>query len=80
VCVHVCVYVCVCMFVCVSVCCLLCNGAMCQECAMGWLRLVGSLKLYVSFATDPYKRDDIMLCQVCALAMGWLRLVESIKL
>jgi len=25
--------------------------------AMGWLRLVGSLKLYVSFAKEPYKRD-----------------------
>jgi len=24
---------------------------------MGWLRLVGSLKLYVSFAKEPYKRD-----------------------
>ena len=27
---------------------------------MGWLRLVGSLKLYVSFAKEPYKRDDIL--------------------
>jgi len=25
--------------------------------AMGWLRLVGSLKLQVSFAKEPYKRD-----------------------
>ena len=25
-----------------------------------WLRLVGSLKLQVSFATEPYKRDDIL--------------------
>jgi len=25
---------------------------------MGWLRLVGSLKLKVSFAKEPYKRDD----------------------
>ena len=24
---------------------------------MGWLRLVGSLKLLVSFAKEPYKRD-----------------------
>jgi len=24
---------------------------------MGWLRLVGSLKLYVSFANELYKRD-----------------------
>ena len=27
---------------------------------MGWLRLVGSLRLYVSFAKEPYKRDDIL--------------------
>jgi len=27
---------------------------------MRWLRLVGSLKLYVSFAKEPYKRDDIL--------------------
>ena len=25
--------------------------------AMGWLQLVGSLKLSVSFAKEPYKRD-----------------------
>jgi len=24
---------------------------------MGWLRLVGSVKLYLSFAKEPYKRD-----------------------
>ena len=28
--------------------------------ASGWLRLVGSLKLQVSFAKEPYKRDDIL--------------------
>jgi len=27
---------------------------------MGWLRLVGSLKLQVSFAKEPYKRDHIL--------------------
>jgi len=27
---------------------------------MGWLRLVGSLKIQVSFAKEPYKRDDIL--------------------
>jgi len=27
---------------------------------MGWLRLVGSLKLYVFFAKEPYKREDIL--------------------
>jgi len=29
-------------------------------CSMGWLRLLGSLKLWVSFAEEPYKRDDIL--------------------
>jgi len=29
------------------------------ENAMGWLRFVGALKLQVSFAKEPYKRDDI---------------------
>jgi len=27
---------------------------------MGWLRLVGSIKLLVSFAKEPYKRNDIL--------------------
>ena len=27
---------------------------------MGWLRLVGSFKLCVSFAKEPYNRDDIL--------------------
>jgi len=27
---------------------------------MGWLRLVGSSRLQVSFAIEPYKRDDIL--------------------
>ena len=27
---------------------------------MGWLQLVGSTKLKVSFAKEPYKRDDIL--------------------
>ena len=30
------------------------------ECAMGWLRLVRSIKLQVSFAKEPYKRDYIL--------------------
>jgi len=27
---------------------------------MGWLWLVGSLKLWVSFAKEPYKKEDIL--------------------
>jgi len=27
---------------------------------MGWFWLVGSIKLWVSFAKEPYKRDDIL--------------------
>jgi len=33
--------------------CALTNG-------MGWLMLVGSIKLYVSFAKEPYRRDYIL--------------------
>jgi len=33
---------------------------MCVDQTMGWLRLVGSIKLYVSFAKEPYKRDYIL--------------------
>jgi len=42
------VYVCawMCVFVCVRVCVCIVSGFLC----MGWLRLVGSLKLYVSFS------------------------------
>jgi len=29
-------------------------------CIMAWLRLVGSLKLHVSFAKEPYKRNYIL--------------------
>ena len=28
--------------------------------SIGWLRLVGSIKLSVSFAKEPYKRDYIL--------------------
>ena len=31
-----------------------------ENMTMGWLRLVDSLKLSVSFANEPYKRDDIL--------------------
>ena len=31
-----------------------------QAADMGWLRLVGPFKLYVSFAKEPYKRDCIL--------------------
>jgi len=60
---------------------------------MGWLRLVGSLKLQVSFAKEPYKRDDILqkrpiiLCMhmlmhthTCIPYVGWLQSAGSFKL
>jgi len=31
-----------------------------EERGMGWLRLVGSFKLLVSFAKEPYKRNNIL--------------------
>jgi len=46
----VCVYICMYMYICVSTAALKCLN-------MGWLQLVGSLKLHVSFATEPYKRE-----------------------
>jgi len=27
---------------------------------MGWLHVVGCLKIYVSFAKEPYERDNIL--------------------
>jgi len=41
---------------------------------MGRLWLVGSLKLQVSFAEEPYKRDDIP-----SITMGWLQFIGSLK-
>jgi len=32
----------------------------CVHLCMGWLRLVGSLRVKVFFAKEPYKRDDIL--------------------
>ena len=32
-------------------------------CTMGWLQLVGSIKFYVSFAKETYKRDAILSVQ-----------------
>ena len=43
-------------FVCAVSLCVVSCVCMC----MGWLRSVGSLKLYVSFAKVPYERDDIL--------------------
>jgi len=34
---------------------------------MGWLRLVGSLKVQVSIAKEPYKRDCILQKKTCNL-------------
>jgi len=75
-----------------SLICGVCDSFICVYCnllrfyvytwSMGWLRLVGSLKLQVSFAKEPYKRDDILQKRpyVHMWSMGWLRLVGSFKL
>ena len=46
------------------VCLLICPGIHQNPSAtvriMGWLRLVGSIKLLVSFAKEPYERDAIL--------------------
>jgi len=36
---------------------LVCNQA---QYIMGWLQLVGSFKLHVSLAREPYKRDNVL--------------------
>jgi len=43
---------------------------------MGWLRLVGSFKLQVSFAKEPYKRDNILQKR----PVIWARVGEAPKL
>jgi len=43
-------------YVCMYILAIACAGGY----TMGWLWLVGSFKLWVSFAKEPYKRDDIM--------------------
>jgi len=48
------------------------------QCTMGWLRLVGSLKLYVSFAKEPYKSDYIL--QKRPMIWRSLRIVATPKL
>jgi len=45
--------------ICDSICLWICDS-ICLWLDMGWLRLVGSLKIYVSFAKEPYKRDFIL--------------------
>ena len=50
---------------------------------MGWLRLVGSLKRQVSFAKEPYKRDDILQKRPIILQGGrvckevWAKLADE---
>jgi len=49
------------MFGCMCIACMYCIYVyILYMCEMGWLRLVGSLKLQVSFAKEPYDRDDIL--------------------
>jgi len=50
-----CMCVCVCVYVCEGI--YVYHGA---RCAMRWLRLVGSLKLWVPFAKEAFKRDYIL--------------------
>jgi len=47
-----------------------------QHANMGWLRLVSPLKLQVSFAKEPYKRDDIL--QKRPIILRRLRMVGTL--
>jgi len=62
VCVAVCVAACVAVCVAVSVATTTCiSSALAQvKIHLGWLRLVGSINSQVSFAKEPYKRDNIL--------------------
>jgi len=57
-CSAMCVLQCVCCSVCVAVCVL--QYLWYSISSMEWLRLVGPLKSQISFAKEPYKRDDIL--------------------
>jgi len=86
VCMHVCVCACVCMcvwvhvYACVCVCVCMHSGRHLSR--MKWLRSVGFLKLQVSFAKEPYARDDILQkrpitlrhTRVCGCECGWILL------
>ena len=55
----------------------------CMIWCMGWLCLVGSIKWWVSFAKEPYRRDDILqkrpiiLSILLTVATPWLSLPVS---
>jgi len=51
---------CVCVCVCAEASCDMTLLYVRHDSDMWWLRLVGSLKLQVSFAKEPYKIDDIL--------------------
>ena len=42
---------------------------------MGWLSLVGSIKILVSFAKEPYKRDNIL--QKRPIILSYLLIVAT---
>jgi len=52
-CIHICIYTCMYTYEYVQI-------HVPMATSMGWLRLVGSLKLQVSFAKEPYKRDYVL--------------------
>ena len=65
---NVCMHICMCVdYTCICVCRLhifgetpSAEGSGASMLSMGWLRLVGSLKLQVSFAKESYERDYIL--------------------
>ena len=58
VCVCVCIHVCVCVY---TQCIMFVDvDSLLVKMAIGWLMLVGSINLQVSFAKEPYERDYIL--------------------
>jgi len=57
---RICMYTYLCMYICVIIRNVYIQAVSESTCMMGWLRLVGFLKLYVSLAKEPYQRDNIL--------------------
>jgi len=57
---RICMYTYFCMYTCAFTRNVYIQAVSESTCIMGWLRLVGFLKVYVSFAKEPYQRDNVL--------------------
>ena len=84
---YTCTYTCTYIYIHVHLCSTTAAAVLQQVYTMGWLRLVGSFKLQVSFAECRLlyrsllqKRPRAIMLRSDSCHMGWLRLVGSFKL